>query len=73
MSFQGKTSPIKTESSTASSPPKSVISPVVLKKPAQPAQPAHLVIQDGVRSDLLKAIRDGELNFTIITNIKYLF
>ena len=70
MSFQGKTSPIKTESSTASSPPKSVISPVVLKKPAQPA---HLVIQDGVRSDLLKAIRDGELNFTIITNIKYLF
>jgi hypothetical protein len=49
---------MKTDSS---SPQKSsILSPVVLKKPAPPA---HLVVQDGVRSDLLKAIRDGEFVF----------
>ena len=60
--FQNKiNSPSKTESS---SPPKSnsILSPVGLKKP-QP--PAHLVVQDGVRSDLLKAIRDGKLLFKV--------
>ena len=62
--FQNKiNSPSKTESS---SPPKSnsILSPVGLKKP-QP--PAHLVVQDGVRSDLLKAIRDGKLIFKVNT------
>ena len=34
----------------------SILSPPGLRKPAQPS---HLKGQDGVRSDLLKAIRDG--------------
>ena len=35
----------------------SILSPPGLRKPAQPS---HLKGQDGVRSDLLKAIRDGK-------------
>ena len=42
----------------------SILSPPGLKKPAQPN---HLKAQDGVRSDLLKAIRDGKNKFTRYT------
>lgn len=51
-------SEVKTNASGIGSPQKNMIlSPPGLRKPAQPS---HLKGQDGVRSDLLKAIRDGK-------------
>ena len=44
----------------SSSPTKTDGSPALIMPQKKPMQPPHFAAQDGVRSDLLKAIRDGK-------------